>query len=245
MATNLRRETYVPLFFGQTLQSSIGSQDDREYNSDNLDESESEKPAPKKRKLTKAAEAKLKAQAKAKAKKNKKKGDDSDDEDEDAYTALSKMWKDDTKPPNGSMTECAKCSTQFTVVRTRRRPICCGMSSQNIPQTQYTRAAQDRPGWLCHPCAKASGIDPFKKPAAPRKRKPATEKRTVTHFEERRMPSLASLCVTIISKHIDDIEALGDIGSMNMDRIAKAIAKDRSLYVATSKPSAPVLIPLL
>ena len=29
--------------------------------------------------------------------------------------------------------------------------------------------------------------------------------------------------------HIDDVEALGDIGSMNMDEIAKAIAKDRSL----------------
>ncbi|KIP02584.1 hypothetical protein PHLGIDRAFT_130667 [Phlebiopsis gigantea 11061_1 CR5-6] len=181
---------------------------DREYNSDNLDESDAEKPAAKKRKMTKAAQAKLKAQAKAK--KNKKKDDEDEDEDEDAYTALSKMWKDDTKPPNGSMTECAKCGTQFTV-------------------TQYTRAAQDGPGWLCHPCAKACGIDPFKKPAAPRKRKPATEKRTVTHFEERRLPSLASFCVTIISKHIDDIEALGDIGSMNMDRIAKAIAKDRSL----------------
>lgn len=98
-------------------------------------------------------------------------------------------------------------------------------------QTQYTRAAQDGPGWLCHPCVKASGVDPFKKATAPRKRKPATEKRNVTHFEERRLPSLASLCVAIVSRHIDDVEALGDIGSMSMDKIAKAIAKDRSLYV--------------
>ena len=82
---------------------------------------------------------------------------------------------------------------------------------------------------MCHPCAKSSGADPFKKPAVPRKRKPATEKRTVQHFEERRLPSLASMCVKVISMHIDDVEALGDIGSMNMDEIAKAIAKDRSL----------------
>lgn len=67
----------------------------------------------KKRKLTKAAEAKLKANAKA-----KKKQEDGDyqDSDEDAYTALSKMWKDDTKPANGSFCDCAKCGKQFTVV---------------------------------------------------------------------------------------------------------------------------------
>ncbi|EKM54908.1 uncharacterized protein PHACADRAFT_259073 [Phanerochaete carnosa HHB-10118-sp] len=187
---------------------------EREYNSDNLDESDNE-PKTKKRKLTKAAEAKLKAQAKAKAKKNKKKGDDEDysdseDEEEDAYTALSKMWKDQTKPPNGSLIECAKCGTEFSV-------------------TQYTRQAPDGPGWLCHPCLKASGVDPFKKPAAPRKRKPLTEKRNVTNFEKRRLPSLASTCIKVISQHIDDVEALGDIGSMNVDQIAKAIAKDRSL----------------
>ena len=35
----------------------------------------------------------------------------------------------------------------------------------------------------------------------------------------------------VISKYIDDIEALGDIDSVNLDRIAKAIAKDRSLSV--------------
>lgn len=94
--------------------------EEREYNSDNLDESDDE-PKSKKRKLTKATEAKLKAQAKAKAKKSKKKGDDDDysddeDEEEDAYTALSKMWKNQTKPPNGSLIECAKCGTEFSVV---------------------------------------------------------------------------------------------------------------------------------
>ena len=77
-------------------------------------------PLKKKRKLTKAAEAKLKAQAKAKAKKGKKKDDDdySDDgsDEEDAYTALSKMWKDETKPPNGSLIECSKCGNEFSVV---------------------------------------------------------------------------------------------------------------------------------
>lgn len=176
----------------------------------------------------------MKAQAKAKAKKNKKKdSDDSSDSDEDAYTALSKKMKDSAKPPNGSLIECAECGNEFSVVRTFSLHVSrVGGKTLMLFQTQYTRAASDGSGWLCHPCAKASGIDPFKKPAAPRKRKPAADKRTVTHFEERRLPSLASLCVTIVSRHIDDVEALGDIGSMNMDRIAKAIAKDRGLCVS-------------
>ncbi len=102
--------------------SDIATQE-KEYASDNLDDTDTEKPPPtKKRKLTKAQEAKQKAAAKkaAAAKKKGKKGngddDDYSDEDEDAYTALSKMWKDETRPPNGGFCTCAKCGKQFTVV---------------------------------------------------------------------------------------------------------------------------------
>ncbi|KAI0782091.1 RNI-like protein [Abortiporus biennis] len=201
--------------------SNRAQDDPEEYASDHLDESD-EEPAPKKRKLSKAAEAKLKAKEKAKAKaKAKKDGDDDDyedDEDEDAYTALSKMWKDNTKPPVGSFCNCAKCKKQFTV-------------------TKYTAAANPPPGFLCHPCAKSSGPDPFKKPVAPRKRRTATEKRTVVNFEERRFPSLASMCISIISSHIDNIEALGDISSMNMDELSKSLARNRSL----TSQNAPLL----
>ncbi|PIL33306.1 hypothetical protein GSI_04756 [Ganoderma sinense ZZ0214-1] len=184
------------------------------YASDDLDEPE-EEPAPKKRKQSKAAEAKQKAKAKAKAKKKGKKGDDDDDyeddEDEDPYSALSKMWKNDLpKPPVGSFENCARCEKQFTV-------------------TKYTMAANPPPGWLCHICAKSSGADPFKKPAPPRKRKPAGDKRNVVSYEERHLPTLASICIDVVSSHIDDVEALGDIGSMNMDKIAKALAWNRRL----------------
>ncbi|KAI1787718.1 RNI-like protein [Ganoderma leucocontextum] len=183
------------------------------YASDNLDEPD-EEPAPKKRKQSKAAEAKQKEKEKAKAKKKAKKGDDDDyedDEDEDPYSALSKMWKNDLpKPPVGSFEDCARCEKQFTV-------------------TKYTMAANPPPGWLCHICAKSSGADPFKKPAPPRKRKPAGDKRSLVSYEERHLPSLASICIDVVSSHIDDVEALGDIGTMNMDKIAKALSQNRRL----------------
>ena len=38
----------------------------------------------------------------------------------------------------------------------------------------------------------------------------------------------------LITKHIDDIEALGDIGSMNVEAIAKALSKNRGLLVPNS-----------
>ncbi|KAG5642850.1 hypothetical protein DXG03_002027 [Asterophora parasitica] len=185
-----------------------------DYDSEELDDPPEETTA-KKRKLSKAAEAKLKAKEKAKAKK-KKEDENYEDEDDDPYSALSKIgWggkgnASPKKPTVGNFEDCAKCEKQFTV-------------------TKYTMAAIPGPGFLCHPCAKASGDDPFKKPAPPKRKKVPADKRTVVHFEERRFPTLASLCIKLITKHIDDVEALGDIGAMNMDAISKALSKNRGL----------------
>ncbi|KIK68104.1 hypothetical protein GYMLUDRAFT_54785 [Collybiopsis luxurians FD-317 M1] len=181
------------------------------YNSDELDEPE--EPASKRKKASASTAA-----AKAKAKKAAQKDDDSDD---DAYTALSKSMRANAKPPNGSIERCAECKKEFSV-------------------SKYTIAAIPGPGFLCHSCAKKLGNDPFKKPVALRKRTKAADKRNVVNFEERRLPTLVSMCIImtiwpihvypqIISNHINDIEAFGDIGSVNMDAISKAISKKRSL----------------
>lgn len=90
-------------------------------------------------------------------------------------------------------------------------------------------AANPPPGWLCHVCAKASGQDPFKKPAAPKKRKAPGDKRDVVHYVENRLPTMVNLCIKILTQYIDDVESLGDIGSVNLEAIAKAMAKTRSL----------------
>ncbi|KAH9977409.1 hypothetical protein BJV74DRAFT_861141 [Russula compacta] len=182
--------------------------------SDHLD-SEDEVPTGRKRKVSKAVLEKQRAAAKKRAKKH---GDDDDDkeyeDDEDEYTALSKSLRTNKsgnpKPPVGSLKKCAKCSKQFTV-------------------TEYTMTANPPPGYLCYSCAKASGADPFKKPRAPRKRKSAAEKRNITNLQERKFPTLVSLCIKIISKHINDVEAFGDIGSVNLDKITRALCRNRSL----------------
>jgi DNA repair protein RAD7 len=115
-------------------------------------------------------------------------------------------------------------------------------------KTRYTVAADPPPGYLCHSCAKASGTDPFKKPMAPRKRKSAAERRSDLKCLDRKFPTLVSLCIKvcvivsifspfligrscfqIISKHINDVEAFGDIGSVNLDKIIRVLCRNRSL----------------
>ncbi|KAJ3807138.1 RNI-like protein [Lentinula lateritia] len=161
---------------------------------------EPEAPATKKKKIT-ANQAKGK-------KTGKKDNEDDYEDDDDPYTALSKMGAR-ARPANGSIERCAECKKKF-------------------PVSQYTIAATGS-GFLCHPCAKKLGNDPFKKPTAPRKRMNATDKRNILHFEKPRFPTLVSICINIISTHIDDIEAFGDIGMLNMDAISKVISRKRSL----------------
>jgi len=171
--------------------------------------------------------AKEKAKYKAKKGKKKGANDDEDyedeDEDEDEYTALSKGGftrggARSVLPPAGSFENCAECEKKFTVVRvfpsvypppsprgcthfnpphSNRTFYSCPTDVGNL-QTRYTMAANPGPGFLCHKCAKASGADPFKKPAAPRKRKDQAEKRKVTSFEEtERVKSLAKMCIEV------------------------------------------------
>ncbi|KAI0261755.1 hypothetical protein BC834DRAFT_894448 [Gloeopeniophorella convolvens] len=126
---------------------------------------------------------------------------------EDMYTALSKsLWANKSsgpKPPVGGFEKCAKCSKQFTV-------------------TKYTMAANPPPGYL-----HLAGS--FQEAAAPRKRKAPAEKRGAASHEERKVPTLVSSCIKIISRHISDVEAFGDIGSVNLDRIIRALCRNRSL----------------
>jgi len=89
----------------------------------------------KKRKVSKAALEKQKAAAKKKAKKQD--DDDYEDDEDDAYTALSRsLWTNKSanpKPPTGSLEKCAKCSKQFTVVRTSAAVSlpCCSHSAED------------------------------------------------------------------------------------------------------------------
>ncbi|KZO92412.1 RNI-like protein [Calocera viscosa TUFC12733] len=199
------------------------------YTSDNLDGDEEPSPARngRKRKMSDKEMAKAKAKAKAEFERSKKRklngggADDDDEEEEDEYTAKSKggvgVGKADGVTPNiGDRDECAECGKLYTF-------------------TKYTRPADPGPGYLCPACTKAAGHDLFKTAQGPRKRKENVTKRKIVFFEENDpVPTLAELCLETIAKHIEDVDALGDIGSLNMDKIAKIIAKNRRLNASVA-----------
>lgn len=59
--------------------------------------------------------------------------------------------------------------------------------------------------------------------------------RQVPIYDVFQLPSLQSLCIGIVSHHIENVEALLGVGGQNMDAISKSISKARSLNDHTMK----------
>jgi DNA repair protein RAD7 len=113
-------------------------------------------------------------------------------------------------------------------------------------QTTYTKEHPTTSGtWLCVKCCYALNIDPFAKPkkSAPQKKAATKDARgKVIHYEERKgVTPLGDLCIHVrrveakstdnqmIGKYIEDVDQLGDIGGINMDKVCKIISKSRRL----------------
>ncbi|KAK6334089.1 hypothetical protein TWF696_002591 [Orbilia brochopaga] len=184
---------------------------------DDDDEQVAEASSSKLKKNSKPTKAQLKKLKKSEAKKAKKArrdaGEDvSDDDDNDFGPTTAAV------PLPGQIAFCTECNCRFTV-------------------TPYTKTGPNGEGMLCHPCGKASA--PVE--AAARKRKQAartTKKsnaRALLDGERGGIKSLQELCIQLVAKHIDDVEALGNIGSYNMDKICQIISKNRSLTDHTMK----------
>lgn len=50
-----------------------------------------------------------------------------------------------------------------------------------------------------------------------------------------RVPKLQDMCITLITTHIDDVEALGDIGGENKNKISRILSRNRRLDSDTMK----------
>lgn len=70
-------------------------------------------------------------------------------------------------------------------------------SDDDEDEDAYTALSKNSGGgFLCYRCAEAGGTDPFKK-SAPKKRKAPADKRKITTFEEKRSPTLVSICIQV------------------------------------------------
>ena len=162
-----------------------------------------------------AAPRKRKRASTAKNAKKKKKQEDSDSDPDydDAGPGRSSYRREAVAP--GQIDFCARCNCRFTV-------------------TIYNKPSDDGQGMLCSACATVDN----NKSATPRggeanKSKAMAKKKRnklILDNEVNLVPTLQSVAIRAIAAHIDDVEALGDIGHVNMDKICQIISRARRLH---------------
>ncbi|GAA5945125.1 hypothetical protein JCM3775_000916, partial [Rhodotorula graminis] len=156
--------------------------------------------------------------ASATAKKHKKKKPDVDGDDFNLagvpHSAPKKGRYENRLP--GSIAVCAECGKKFTV-------------------SKYTASNPHGAGVLCAPCTTESIEDrasfPSASKAAAAAKKPPKKKAQRAELETlyTPVPTLQQTCLAVVGQYATDIEALGDIGLKNLDRVAKVLCKNRAL----------------
>ncbi|KAI8576689.1 hypothetical protein K450DRAFT_118957 [Umbelopsis ramanniana AG] len=170
---------------------------------------------------TKAAKA-VKA---AKGTKRKKRKDDEDDEDDYIDS------DEDFLPLASSSTPRAGFKARAGRTRVEFCSQCkCRFSKLVLPGMEESSSSAPL---LCPSCEKGE----TKKPE-PKKRRRIARNGVVKkigsngYFE---VASLQDISIRLIAKYIEDVEALGDIGTINMDKICKIISKNRKLSNETAR----------
>lgn len=157
---------------------------------------------------------------------------DSDDLDAMDAVEQSKVPPGPLKPV-GHFMLCGECTNKFTVVS----PTCPALSFAH-GQTAYTKEHPKSPmTWLCVKCCTKLGIDPFAKASKPKAVKKAKkeDRGKIVHYEQRKgVNPLGDMCIHMIGKYIEDVDQLGDIGGVNMDKVCKIISKSRRLTPETA-----------
>ncbi|GAA5913016.1 hypothetical protein JCM8208_005668 [Rhodotorula glutinis] len=114
----------------------------------------------------------------------------------------------------GSIAVCAECGKKFTV-------------------SKYTASNPHGAGVLCAPCTTESIEDRASFPSASKAaaKKPPKKKAQRAELETlyTPVPTLQQTCLAVVGQYATDIEALGDIGLKNLDRVAKVLCKNRAL----------------
>lgn len=123
----------------------------------------------------------------------------------------------DRKP--GLITTCVECGKRFTV-------------------TRYTIHSSNRTGQLCDGCAQEAKDDgrssnsknPKGSFASPIKKRKTTKNQIIKQpWSEASIQTLQMACITTIARNMDSIEALGNVGSVNLEKICQIVCKHRQL----------------
>lgn len=99
----------------------------------------------------------------------------------------------------------------------------------------YSRFDSNRKGYLCESChetlKKRERQVRRQELNARKKRKKLAQ--ALLDKTEVKIPSLQDVCIKVLTRNIGDVEVLGDIGQVNMNKISRILSKNRSLNDAT------------
>lgn len=133
----------------------------------------------------------------------------------EASSSLKKGRYENRTP--GAIAVCAECGRKFTV-------------------SKYTASNPNGPGMLCGACTTESIEDRATFPSASssdnkakQKKKKKSVPRSVEETLYKPVATLQQSCLSIISRYINDVDQLGDLGPTNLDRVAKIVCKNRAL----------------
>ncbi|KAJ9104542.1 hypothetical protein QFC21_002038 [Naganishia friedmannii] len=166
---------------------------------------------------------------------------DSDELDDEDFVLAAKRTKVSAVPSRAVSSD-GVSTPSTTGLRGIGEFMPCGECNQRFTVTAYTKPHPTKPNaYVCFDCCTVLGIDPFaktKKTAAkraPAKNQKKESRNKVISYEERKgAVKLAEMCIKMIGKYIENVEALGSIGSMNMDKVCRIISKGRRLTPETA-----------
>lgn len=116
----------------------------------------------------------------------------------------------------GETDECAACGVTFTL-------------------TVHSRHRDG--GYLCTGCAAQAEVVEAKakrNQLAARKKRQKLAAALLDKQDLLSVPKLQDLCISLISRHIDQVDMLGDIGAVNMAKLLRILSKNRRLDDTTS-----------
>lgn len=117
----------------------------------------------------------------------------------------------------------------------------CATCGNLFVVTAFSRAAPRDPtamGLLCHDCTMeevAKEKAQKKKDHSLRKQRKKQAEALLDQKQYTIVPKLQDLCISLISTHIDDVEALGEIGQENKNKISRILSRNRRLNSDTMK----------
>lgn len=139
-------------------------------------------------------------------------------------------YDDDFRPDNDEDED----EFDYGVKRFGENGTCVGCS-KTFQLTVYSRYDQTRQGYLCEECnevmnqrEKASRKNQYN--ARKRRKKVAQALLDKTIVQ---VPKLQDICIKRISQNIRDVEVLGDIGQVNLNKISRILSRNRSLNDST------------